>query len=178
MTLARVTATWSHMNKLEPPAQVLNVFKQYDLQITLKIAFHNSKPITTSSTTSMLRYQKITLGIPRLSPFASRSGRPLLSKSTTTTRHLGRVLYSTQGYGDVKDDPARGDLAKQGVSQRTRELEHPGPEQSKKKSSKDSGQGRGSSDASKKGSERSSNIPPRSAKEEIENEMARGRRQS
>lgn len=116
----------------------------------------------------MSRYQTITSRIPRSSPFVIRAGRPLLSSSTTITRNLGRALYSTQGYGDVKGDPA-----KQGVSQRTRELEHPGPEQSKKKSSTDRGQQQESSDASKKGSERSSNIPPRSAKEELENEMAK-----
>ncbi|KAJ5370592.1 uncharacterized protein N7496_006684 [Penicillium cataractarum] len=121
----------------------------------------------------MLRYQTITSGIPRSSPFVSRTGRPLLSSSTTTTRNRGQALYSTQGYGDANGDPA-----KQGVSQRTRELEHPGPEQSEKKSSTDRKQQRGSSDTSKKPSERKSNIPPRSAKEELENEMARGRGQS
>lgn len=63
------------------------------------------------------------------------------------------------------------------MSQRTRELEHPGPEQSKKKSSSDSSQKRGASGTSKKGSERSSDIPARSAKEGLENEIARGRGQ-
>lgn len=63
---------------------------------------------------------------------------------------------------------------KQGVSGRTRELEHPGPEQAKKK---DSGQQRGSSNTSKKSSERSSNVPPRSAKEELENKRATGKGQ-
>ncbi|KAJ5881016.1 uncharacterized protein N7473_012069 [Penicillium subrubescens] len=120
----------------------------------------------------MSRYQTIASRIPRLNPFYAR---PFLSSSTTTTRHLGRALYSTQGYGDGKGDPAGENPTEQGVSQRTRELEHPGPEQSKKKSSSDSK--RGAPDTSKKGSEHTSDIPARSAKEGLENEIARGRGQ-
>jgi hypothetical protein len=126
---------------------------------------------------SMLRYHKITFGSPLLRPFVSGSGRPLLLSSATTTRHPSRALYSTQGYGDGKGDPAGEDPVKQGVSQRTRELEHPGPEQAKKKSSTNSDQQQGSPDTSKKSSERSSNVPPRSAKEELENERATGKGQ-
>lgn len=43
--------------------------------------------------------------------------------------------YSTQGYGDDKGDPHAEDPQAQGVSERSRELEHPGPPQHKKKSS-------------------------------------------
>ncbi|KAJ5580626.1 hypothetical protein VI817_009702 [Penicillium citrinum] len=43
--------------------------------------------------------------------------------------------YSTQGYGDDKGDPHAEDPQAQGVSQRSRELEHPGPSQYRKKPS-------------------------------------------
>ncbi|KAF3384672.1 hypothetical protein F1880_002415 [Penicillium rolfsii] len=110
----------------------------------------------------------------RLSPFYAR---PFLSSSTATTTYLGRAFYSTQGYGDGKGDPAGENPTEQGVSQRTRELEHPGPEQFKKKSSSESSQQRGERDTSKQGLGHSPDTPARSAKAGLENEKAKGRGQ-
>jgi hypothetical protein len=135
--------------------------------------FTNSKAEYSVILVEMSRYQTIASRIPRLNPFYAR---PFLSSSTIATPHLGRALYSAQGYGDGKGDPAGENPTEQGVSRRTREIEHPGPEQSKKKTS-DSSQQQGASDTSKKGSERSPDIPARSAKEGLENEIARGRGQ-
>jgi hypothetical protein len=164
------------MNKLELPLHLSHCkrIQTPTYQLSHKLHLTNSKAEYPVIHVKMSRYQTIASKIPRLNSFYTR---PFLSSSTITTRHLGRALYSTQGYGDGKGDPAGENPTEQGVSQRTRELEHPGPEQSKKKSSSDSSQKRGASGTSKKGSERSPDIPARSAKEGLENEIARGRGQ-
>jgi hypothetical protein len=158
------------MNTLEPSI-FKDLFEISTCQLSHKLRLQNPNSNIPSSTSRMSRCQIIASGIPR------RYARSLLSSSTTTTRHQGRVLYSTQGYGDGKGDPAVENPTKQGVSHRTRKLEHPGPEQSKKKSSADKSQQHGAPDSSKKGSGRSPDIPARSAKEGLENERARGRGQ-
>ncbi|KAJ5489153.1 hypothetical protein N7539_004043 [Penicillium diatomitis] len=95
----------------------------------------------------------------RLSAVAARTSR----------RSIGRALYSSQGYGDGKGDPAAENPAEQGVSRRSRELEHPGPEQHVKKPS--SGNGGEQQSGSKDGSAKPS------FKKGLENEIARGRGQ-
>jgi hypothetical protein len=105
----------------------------------------------------------------------------LLSSSTTTTHQLGRALYSHQGYGNGKGDPAAEHPESQGVSPRTRELEHPGPEQAKKESTSNTNKEGGASGQEPRkaspGTSKSQKMPSRSAKEALENEMARGRGQ-
>lgn len=155
---------------IEFPEHLCKRLQNPTCQLSQKLHLANSKAEYPVILVEMSRYQTIASRIPRLNPICAR---PFLSSSTTTTRHLGRALYSTQGYGDGKGDPAGESPTEQGVSQRTRELEHPGPEQSKKKASSDGSQQRGA----KKGSERSPDTPARSAKEGLENEIARGRGQ-
>ncbi|KAJ5682028.1 uncharacterized protein N7477_001968 [Penicillium maclennaniae] len=60
---------------------------------------------------------------------------PLRTNLATT-----RLPYSTTGYGDGEGDPRGQDPTSQGVNQRSRELEHPGPEQVKQKDSSQSNQ--------------------------------------
>jgi hypothetical protein len=163
----------SQIKKLGSSA-IRGCLKISDLSLITEVASRNFEAERNlSSKPNMSRYQTITSGL-RQTPPASHYARTLLSSSAITPRQPGRTLYSTQGYGDGKGGPASEDPVNQGVSHRTRELEHPGPEQSKKKSSTGSNPRGRPSDTSKKGSQ---NIPPRSAKEELENEMARGRGQ-
>ncbi|EPS32331.1 hypothetical protein PDE_07291 [Penicillium oxalicum 114-2] len=78
-------------------------------------------------------------------------------RAPVLNRDLGRALYSSQGYGDGKGDPAAENPTEQGVSSRSRELEHPGPEQHvKKPSSSSSKQNENHSDR-RDGSEASDN---------------------
>jgi hypothetical protein len=87
---------------------------------------------------------------------------------------LKSLPYSTGGYGDGdgKGDPQNKDPASQGVSPRTREMEHPGPSppDTRSANSKTSETSKSSSKPTNRNEE---NYPPRSPKEELSNEKKR-----
>src|SRR4051812_2302390 len=80
---------------------------------------------------------------------------------------LKSLPYSTGGYGDDvnKGDPQDKNPASQGVSPRTRELEHPGPSPPDTRSAKSKSSEASKSSSSKPTNRNEENVPPRSAKE-------------
>jgi hypothetical protein len=88
---------------------------------------------------------------------------------------LKSLPYSTGGYGDEdnKGDPQDKNPASQGVSPRTRELEHPGPSPPDTRSAKSKSSDASKSSSSKPTKGNEENIPPRSSKEELNNEKKR-----
>lgn len=88
---------------------------------------------------------------------------------------IKRLPYSTGGYvdGDNKGDPQDKNPASQGVSPRTRELEHPGPSPPDTRSAKSKSSDASKSSSSKPTKGNGENIPPRSSKEELNNEKKR-----
>jgi hypothetical protein len=88
--------------------------------------------------------------------------------------NLQSLPYSTGGYGDSdgNGDPLGKNPASQGVNRRTREIEHPGPSppDTRSANSKSSDPSMSSSKPTKANEEK---IPPRSSKEEFDNEKKR-----
>lgn len=111
---------------------------------------------------------------PRLLQHRSRQSQQFRLLPTGLSKNAR--LLSTGGYGDDSGDPRSKHPESQGVSQRSRDIEHPGPQVRKKRSeSKEAPEQRSSessSSSSRKASGKvapSSRSIPRSAKEELEN---------
>lgn len=92
-------------------------------------SIHNLQTIILSQI--MLHHRKFYLGALKAQPCHSLPFRPCRTnldplRLTSATTCLP---YSTTGYGDGEGDPRGQDPNAQGVNQRSRELEHPGPPQ-------------------------------------------------
>lgn len=88
----------------------------------------------------MFNHRGICLRALKTQPSRSLSVRSCRARLDTLRSNPAttRLSYSTTGYGDGEGDPRGQDPNAQGVNKRSRELEHPGPEQQKNKGSKQS----------------------------------------
>lgn len=116
---------------------------------------------------------------PRLIQHQSRQSQRFRLLPTGLSKNAR--AFSTGGYGDDSGDPRSKHPEAQGVSQRSREIEHPGPPVRERKPESKETPEKSSSESSTSSSRKtpgsvapSSRSIPRSAKEELENARKSG----